>query len=446
MTVDTSYMNDGFRQTDFVGSLPYIPLKQVVTFHSPTAANSEDYFVAATRLSLNDANFVWTQFANYLSTFNGGTLPQTWDSLINGWWNYFTMPNATEWGLPAGSKLSSYYNAYGGSPQMGDFWNNKSFFTEIVQQFSTSLMNVSALEPGVTGSDWNILGSLTQSTMSQNFLGAFNAFLKNYKYTTVNGVSSVLTTSGDPSSFFNQWYQFTAVTATIQNAQPPQLSADSNKYTQGLPSYESIYYLFHPGATKSQFQQAVTNFYNAEFQANGYFLPSQSINSWYEINQAQFNQSIGGVSPFSSASSEKALILNRLINLLISLISILQKVGVSQANQLKFVTNFQNIYVKLQTQIPVLSRGDTFTAGSGATGTTPLGLKTTSANDERNAINTAFNAAKTEMMRSFRGVQEDIAKQVQSRVNQTNDTVNQQTDMATAFLQQLSGLVGAIFR
>lgn len=453
MVHEDIYLNDGFRQTDFISSLAYVPLKKVQT----SGINGLPEVGLFSETGVDGANQadINTVFAGYLNSFSSTDLPQTWDAFVNGWRNYYTLAAPTNQNLPPNTKLAAYYQAVNIGPQGGPFFNG------MVNQFSTALMNVSYDNINLlsnslsdTRSDWQILQSATppttppidSNTMSANFVAAFNHFLQNYSFTTINGVKSVLPSTTDPSYFFNQWYQFTGVTATLQIAQTPLISANSGQYTQGLPSYEAIYYAFHPGATKAQFQQDLVTFYNEQMKANGYFLPSQMLDTWYTVNKTVYDKSINATASFSTASAEKALILNRLINLLISMISILQKVGVAQANQLKFVTNFQNIYVQLQTQIPVLSRGDVFGPGSGATGTTPLGLKTTAANDERNAINTSFNAAKTEMMRAFRGIQEDIAKQIQSRVNQTNDTVNQQTDMATAILQQLSGLVGAIFR
>ncbi len=40
------------------------------------------------------------------------------------------------------------------------------------------------------------------------------------------------------------------------------------------------------------------------------------------------------------------------------MIGVLQSVGVAEANQLQFVTGFQNIYVQLQSEVPVFSQGD----------------------------------------------------------------------------------------
>ena len=45
-----------------------------------------------------------------------------------------------------------------------------------------------------------------------------------------------------------------------------------------------------------------------------------------------------------------------------------------------------------------------------------------------------------------RSLVEDDAKSVQSQVNQTNDTVTQQSNMATAIIQEFSTILGSLFR
>ena len=58
----------------------------------------------------------------------------------------------------------------------------------------------------------------------------------------------------------------------------------------------------------------------------------------------------------------------------------------------------------------------------------------------------AANAAQLETLRAHRDVNGDATKQLQTAVNQLNDAASQQGNIATAILQQLSGILTLIFR
>lgn len=64
----------------------------------------------------------------------------------------------------------------------------------------------------------------------------------------------------------------------------------------------------------------------------------------------------------------------------------------------------------------------------------------------RQELNDGISAQVTERMRSYRDAVSNDSKAQQSSVNQTNDAVNQQTNMATALLQTLSTLLASIYR
>jgi hypothetical protein len=141
-------------------------------------------------------------------------------------------------------------------------------------------------------------------------------------------------------------------------------------------------------------------------------------------------------SSLAGNGSEKVIVLNRIILLLISLIKTLQDVGIVQANRLTYLTKYQNVYTGLQTQIPVFLKD----------GTKPIGTSSTEAGQTRNDLNSSFNGILTDNLRSLRGIQEDNAKKLQSNVNATNDAVNQQTDMVSTFIQQMQTLLSTILR
>lgn len=459
--------NDGFQQTNFINSLNYLAAAYVApATTTPALGNQMAGAVAAdfvgpngTGLDLNnaqrvaDANFA---FANFLDTI-ATPLPQTAAAFFYAWQtggDARGVLNAV--GYP-GQDLTAFY---GGTPS-NPVHNPPNPPEPLYQAGIDGLMEQLGISPAGASdpaSDWNILTTPTVPApnppityppvpdMSAQFMAAFTKFLQTYTYAPGN--KTIPAGSFSANYFFQQWFKFTATTATLQIPAPPLLT-DTNSATIGaVPSYEEIYYTYHPGATKADFQTAIVKFYNQQISTNGFFLPSQSLSAWVLQNTTQYTTTISVPAPFIQVQADKSAIINRLIALLIRMITILQKVGIAQANTLKLVTSFQNVYVNLQAQIPVFSRGDKG-PGPYAGTTSPLGRGTvnkTAADNERQQLNTVLNAQITQKIQSFRGVQEDYAKQVQSRVNQTNDAVTQQTDMATAFIQQLSSLVGTIFR
>lgn len=453
--------NDGFNQTSFVNSLGFIPTKYLVFSGSPIGSQfwkgpGNDFGPGVLNLDQSQQDgVVGPAFYQFLLTFGpGNPMPTTADAFFNAW-RISTQANGVfQFYLgPTNIDLSNYYGSTEAMKSYGALVGGLSQLLGIPAQLINQPPTVNADD---AASDWNILTTPTvpppnppinyptinSSTMNAQFKAAFTAFLQSNPFG--NG-AALPSGAPDGTSFFNAWFKFTSVTATLQIPEAPLLTLANQATTGVLPSYESIYYVYHPGATKADFQRDMVSFYNSEVAKNGFFLPSQSFSSWVIRNTTQYNIAVAGTAPFSLVQEDKALIINRIIKLLIAMISVLQKIGVSQANQLKFITSFQNVYVQMQSQIPVFSRGDRY-ANTSLGVTTPLGRAGTIPDTERNQLNTAFNAAKTQTLSAFRGVQEDTAKQIQSRVNQTNDAVTQQTDMSTALLQQLSGIMGSIFR
>lgn len=134
--------------------------------------------------------------------------------------------------------------------------------------------------------------------------------------------------------------------------------------------------------------------------------------------------------------SDKVIIINNILRLIIRMISALQNIGIAQAQHLNFTTQFEQAYTELQSQVPVFLKGDN----------NPVGPDNTDANNARNELNSSFNAFITQNLRNLAGLQDNTAKQEQSSLNQTNDAINQQTDMASTLIQQLTSLLSSILR
>jgi len=376
---------------------------------------------------------------NYINSLT--SMPTTWAQFYTGWVNsnnlQFFQPTFSPGTDPTRpfliDSVTGLCESLGILPQSATIPNTGNANSQAGSQAANGT--------GGAGGDWFLLSNAVDPSthnaaanppinMNAQFQATFAAFLKQTPLSAIQGgVFGV--------NLLNTWSNFTATTCTLMQA------TTANPPFQGMPSYEQIYYSFHPGASQTDFLTSLVGFYNGKMATDGYFLPSQSLSDWVVQNINQYNEAVTGSAPFSTVTEDQASILNRIIALLISMITTMQQIGVVQAKQLNFLTAYQNIYTQMQTQVPTFIQGDKIPE---TTVTSPLGQASQTASTERSNLNTAFNTSKTQNLQALRGVQEDYAKQVQSYVNQTNDTVNQQTDMATQLIQQLNDIVSTIFR
>jgi len=139
----------------------------------------------------------------------------------------------------------------------------------------------------------------------------------------------------------------------------------------------------------------------------------------------------GPPDPTSLASSDfnATIILNRLFALILATTTSLQNVAASQANRLTFMSSWQATYTDAMSQVPTFVGGDK-TFGSAAD------------NQDANLLNSGF----TQTLQNRQSVIGDAAKALQSNISQSNDAVNQQSNLGTAILQEISTLTSAIFK
>lgn len=148
----------------------------------------------------------------------------------------------------------------------------------------------------------------------------------------------------------------------------------------------------------------------------------------------------------------RPLQLDRIFNLLVLMIDALQKAAAAQANRLNFLAAWQKAYTDEMNQIHafVMNNGDGGAdtdfrrIGGGDFSSPPVSDSGENATKIRGDLNT-FNTNLTQLMQGNRQVIADDAKALQTSVNQTNDAVQQQTDMATAILQQLSTILSSLY-
>jgi hypothetical protein len=129
------------------------------------------------------------------------------------------------------------------------------------------------------------------------------------------------------------------------------------------------------------------------------------------------------------------IILNRIFSLLVKMTTSLQNVAAAQAARLNFMSQWQSAYTDVMSQVHTFVKGDglAFSSTSSSDATT---------RDDMNRLNSNF----IQTLQNRQSVVSDDAKALQSNISQSNDAVNQQLNLGVAILQELSGLLPAIFR
>lgn len=130
------------------------------------------------------------------------------------------------------------------------------------------------------------------------------------------------------------------------------------------------------------------------------------------------------------------LTLNRVLALLTKTISSMQSVAVQQANRLTFLTEWQKAYTSRMNSVHtfVQLNGDAFVSGTDQSQST-----------DRQQLNQT-NSTYIEGDRSNNSIIADTAKALQTNINQTQDAVNQQSNMCTSLIQQLNSITSTIFK
>lgn len=137
----------------------------------------------------------------------------------------------------------------------------------------------------------------------------------------------------------------------------------------------------------------------------------------------------------ASGNYVKVLILDQIFKLLIQMIGTLQNVAAAQAERLNFLSQWQKAYTDVMNQIHTFIKA----------GNDRISFGGSSNASQRNDLN-QLNSTYTQNLQNQRSVISDDAKALQSNVSQSNDAVNQQSNLATAIIQQMSTILGSIFR
>lgn len=299
-------------------------------------------------------------------------------------------------------------------------------YTGFLTQFRTTLRADYDLNPE--------LNSVVNQEFEQSFAGFLNSYPSSKVIQTVGGTEVATYTAPNLSIFINNWRHFTTVVAAVKNSTVgrPGYNTTLQNFTDyaDLLTYEDAYKAFFPNATAADFTNTLQAFVaevNADTKDGGYFVPSQMYDRFFEEMKNRFLVQQATQGTMLANSGPKLAILWSLFFLILEMIQSIQKVTAIEAQRLGYLTNYQKAYTELISQIPTLTNGQPFS--SSFTGTANAKLQ-------------AF----AENLRSFRGVQTDESKGLQSSVNGLNESGNQQANLATDLLQQMSSLLSTIMK
>lgn len=310
----------------------------------------------------------------------------------------------------------------------------EAFLAEFVAILKTSL--------GVQGD----LELLDGHLIEQNFINTFNEFLKEYRYDVLVGTKRYtpdeweeflktaegqrvqreeihLCVAGPIERFIDKWRQYLSIAATSLDDTASGVRANAARF-------EQIFAAFFPNADESEYKEVLNKFVDKIQERDGFFNPSHHLADWFEEIKSKYLTAVLGADSVKGTGASKLEIIFRLFRLVVDMIETIQNATAAMAERLSFFTKLQKAYTDLIGNIPKYTKDDI-----------AIGVN----NDNRDSINDTMGQA-TETMRSFRSLVTDDSKQLQSTVNQLNEGVNQQANLATAILQQMSGILQSIFR
>lgn len=171
------------------------------------------------------------------------------------------------------------------------------------------------------------------------------------------------------------------------------------------------------------------------------FRSSAEFGKWMQQLSQNYQASINGTTITVSsvgASMPKVRIIQRIYALIVEMIAMLQRTTAAQSQYLKVLTLQQSAMTDLVAKTHVFTSTDG--SSIAVTGTTVTDAQTH--RDELNQVVSAW----VDGIKARRDFAKNEAQSAQSYLNNSNDAVNQQASMATALIQELSTLLGAIYR
>lgn len=375
--------------------------------------------------------------AGFLSTIKTDANPFVdWDSFLQAWKNY-----------SGDTSTTGLLNAF-----LADFKKQIGY-----------------VDGNPSGSDWYVLSEavqgtgkgVTDATIQTFFTRSFGSFLSNYPYELVDTDSNpdtapIPSNVGDATTagtnFFTNWTKFMASSTDLQTATS---ASDPDLNGLNLSAFELTYTVFFPaegGETaadvQNRFYARLKKFVDDEVKGsgggssgNGWFIPSRSFHTWFNDIRDEFitqssKTSVEVHTTVTPESAKRVLVIDRVLRLLITITSTLQRISASQAQHLSFLTSWTDAYTNLVTDVPQFTQGQANPIGDGSKASKAF---------RNNDVNPHMQSILDKIKARRENVQ-DSAKQMQTTINSTQDAANQQTQLATSLLQQLSTILGQIFR
>lgn len=199
------------------------------------------------------------------------------------------------------------------------------------------------------------------STLEENFfVNSFNDFTRTFPFDSSAPFGNYL------SNYMKDYATYLTQTAAYDA---------SGRQGNVLQDYETIYNAFvgqlqaipgsagQPAMTPPSFSELLTAFLNAETAGNGFFIPSHSLGDWVDLMQNSYSAYLTGAganynTSVTTAQTARALVLYRVLGLLITMIGSLQRVAAAQADRLNFLSQWQNAYTSLASQVHFFAYGD----------------------------------------------------------------------------------------
>lgn len=296
-------------------------------------------------------------------------------------------------------------------------YNSGTFYATLVGDF-TNQINQGGADFNAASLNGALPSAFSGSTVYDDlFVLAFDNFAKEFVQDPNNPAS--------PADQYNQAYrQYLQRVVQVSLSLDP---ADGLNYVNVLRGFTGL-----TSIPDNIFQ----NFVGRMIDERGYFTPSGSFNDWVNEAVKLYVQSYTG-SPSQAvtsvgATSAKTLILNRIFELLVDMIESLQKVTSAQSDRLRIFTEWQTAYGAMQNQVRYITKDDpNATLGD---------------DDARRSEYNSYNATLIETIKARKSTVGDDAKNLQTQINQSNDTVNQQISMATSIIQELANILSAIYK
>jgi hypothetical protein len=269
------------------------------------------------------------------------------------------------------------------------------------------------------------LTGISDSQIQDLFESSFNNFLKNFSFT--QGVDPYV-------DIRDQFKLYMQNIVTVTNSAVASTSLVRMTYENYFNAF--IDPNINPISATNNLGTAVVDFLQKYLASGSSFMPTQALEDWSKAALSNYMQSLAGTSSTTTstvgATSSKTLVLNRIFALLAKMIGALQQIAAAQSDRLTIFTQWNLAYTNLQNSVKYIIKDE-------------ANNKIASDDADRNDYN-SYNATLTEGIKAKNATVTDTSKNLQTSINQSSDSANNQISLATSIIQILSTILSAIYR